>query len=131
MSRRYSFAIVPFELDDGYYGMLFKDNGKNLADGVTNIEGLDVSMNDTFCDYFNRFSEGYWQAFLVGGPLKWNSNGRYIILDKRRQSDARLLKNLLERMRDFELYDSFNELFANMELAIASNPGKSVALIIN
>ncbi len=130
MSHKYSFAIVPFDFD-GYYGMLFKDDGDNLADGVTKIEGLDVSMNGMFCDHFNDVSEGYWQAFLVGGPLKWNSNGRYIILDKRRQSDVRLLKDFVEHMCGFAPYELFKELFKNMELAIASNPSKSVALIIN
>lgn len=143
MSHDYSFAIVPFELD-GSTNQFHpldpnSDEGDILDELIEGVQELGFKkdscfpMNSAFMHLFNEETGGYWQAFLVGGPLKWDSNGRFVVLDKRRRADIPLLRNFLERRKNSKpvLYEMFIQLFDEMERVIKANQGKTVALVIN
>lgn len=92
MGHIYSFALIPSEreLDGDWHELLKPDPeypGDSLDEPVDGVEFLEggQSMNSMFFGMFNEDTRGLWQAFLTGGQLTWDSNGRFIVLDARRR----------------------------------------------
>lgn len=141
MSHVYSFAVVPGDwVLDGDWHDVFVPRDKDVdeedefKEGVRELEDEgSVSMNWAFSHCFNEATRGMWQAFLVGGPLSWDSNGRYLVLDARRQDLLRDLKMYTPALGDDEptYYPLFRELFQLIERVLAKHQGEQVVMVIH
>ena len=137
MSHDYSCWFVPFDVDgdtNQFYLPDAEPRGPSpphkMVDGVAMIAG-GPSMNAAFTHRFNEITDGHWQAFLTGGPLKWDSNCRFVVLDKRRRELIPQLKAFIPRLVGTVLHDPFNQLFERMEFVLHAHEDRMVALVIH
>lgn len=136
MSHMYSFAVVQHDrvLDGDWHELLKPDpEGYEPVDGVEFLEG-GQSMNGMFAGAFNEDTRGLWQAFLTGGPLTWDSNGRFVVLDARRRELLIQLKTYVPQSANDDTlayHPLFRSLFAKMERVLQEHPDENLALVIN
>jgi len=104
MSLDLSFAIVPFT-EDGILDQLYlpdsedpKERSDELVEGVR-LLGFQRSNRVFPIGLWSNIiieekTDGAWSGFLWGGPLSWDSNGRFILLSSRRVKMEKLRERL-------------------------------------
>lgn len=131
MSEEYKFAFVGGHRDtrkDGHTDTLCHAGVEPFGFRETN-ECL--GMNGVLKYFFNEATGGLWRKFLTGGPLKWDSNGRYVVMNDERKNMLPALREALEKVQDQSvLYDFFKKLLDELERLLQENPRRLLALVI-
>lgn len=136
MSFQFSFATVPFEKDGDWHDFFRPDDEDDeLIEGITRLKVDDqgnecLSINCMAIYVAAEKTNGLFKRFLEGGPLTWDSNGRYILLKPRAELFAQLKGQLLA-ITGYIWDDVWREIVLKIEEMYRTHPNDNLALVIN
>jgi len=135
MSFQFSFARVPFNQDGDWHKFIRPDDEDDeLIEGVERFKWDDqgndcLSLGGIGFGVANQVTNGLFREFLEGGPLTWDSNGRYILLKPRAELFARLKEQLLAA-KGYVWDDIWRELILKIDEMYRLRPNENIALVI-